>query len=745
MLIEVIESQEFEEKQSDRENHDVSSSDEALVTSTLDRLVEHYNQPIHQTLAEDPSRDVELPPVLKFLSQTIETYRLGSPHRTQTTIVGTLLLRYSDRVRPLLWTPQDHLDPSAASVLDAYERLLSHLLQECNEATCTPRTQSLPTPAFSDLLLVLAQDVTRATAQVTDPDQAVPQSILCALLKLMVLVLDLASMARPADDRTPTCLESAALCVVAATCLSFDVGETANLQDTSFESTVYDLRPFLNVASMPSMEAPLVELRVHPLPRLGLSPSAWDAGPAQRIVERLWRSPYWDTHFEWNAHHPEQASLQQRIPRILQSLSVTAMAKAVRAHFFGHDMAAGTHGELPPTLFLGKLVDPANVPRSKFDEKPFQAVPSRIPSVLNFCCHVVTQGPLHGPESLSAPAVNEGDVTMELWDCLAPVLYELLAAPNEAVNGLAAKIVVHWILTGDNVQSTTEVPIASYTKSLVATPIPSNILLALNRVVQTCREGHVLLWVGLAQGFLLRLLHRRNDDSESLQAQQHQQRMAVIQSWMALLETNRHRRSQTDLLLSILLSLIPLLHAMTLDPSQGGSLQEWQKQQQLDRLALGRPLLRALLQLSQWHDDWDDYLEGRLEEPMDHLDRRMKQHSVRIAALVALLNAIIVTYPIVCHHAGKVISSCVALACHVTREQPTPPRFKVDRALAIHVAAVTVVATACKRQTVLQELLRSGDAYQSIVVEVVEEIQAKASQFQRDCMIEDTVEPVGES
>ncbi|GKY99552.1 hypothetical protein MPSEU_000909500 [Mayamaea pseudoterrestris] len=665
MIIEILES-------SEEDTLDVG----AAVGTILDRIVEHYRQPIHQQLqSQQPQQELrdndndEIPPILAFHASELQ--RLQEDFEVDNILIlQCLLCNYKERIRSF------SLDATASAVLIHYEWLVSYIyLQDADmeiKAASNSDTR-LDAEALDEALVALAQDITLATANEKH------LTSLISLLRLLQMTLDLAS------HDTRIVLEQSTLCLVASTCLSFNMFDDEELYAAANER-LYNLHPYTSITMAPFAFNDKHNISLEPLPPLQLGPFAWNTMEANDIVDKIWWSKYWDKHISHRhaATADESLRLVERKHTILQYLTVDAMSKATRSHFFGHDMLAPVANS-QTQLFLGKVG--LMRPNDDSNNKPYLVVPSRVPSALQYLSLLQLDAKL----------------TESIWDNFAPILYELLAALDEKVNGLAALAVFRLLQHVD--------------KHLIlqTSPISNNLLLALDRVVQTCRNGSVLVLVGLAQTELLRLEPTNVDGRQRME-----QRLHFAKSWLLVLETYRHRSNEKDLIVSILLTLIPLLHMLG-----NGSHTSQRFEEAID---LGRPLLRALLPLLEL-----DFGDAWMVQADDNVEASSRDYRIQMAALVALLNSMIITYPIVCRHAGKVLSSCLALACRVKvlaskANDLHDKHFSLHSflELAVHVAAVALVLTAEKGQQIFAEIESSSSKYDAVVLEMVGCIQREA-------------------
>jgi hypothetical protein len=378
-----------------------------------------------------------------------------------------------------------------------------------------------------------------------------------------------------------------------------------------------------------------------------------------------------------------------------------ALAKAVRAHFFGRDMVADPTDEMitrhQTRLHLGKTV--RYVPDPDVTQKPHLKVPSRV---------VVA---LHWMSMLSPEQFTES-----VWVELLPILYELLSAASYVLNGWGAVAVYRLVSLHDGTSDTFLAAEQSETSI-------RNLLLMLHTIAKTCREGPVLAVAGTAYCKLLRLLSKRHVSEAS------RQRRVATQHWLTVLYQNGTRAStHSSLILGLLTGATQLLHDQV----------ECNGANAADGLEVGRLGLSALLPLLV-HDD--AFLGPETGQNTSACNNT--RGAMRLAALVALNNLMIAAYPIVPRHTGKILSHLLRTCAELqqssevgndgdgVRERAGKP-LRVDEGkrlhhvVALHVASTALVLCGEKGDEFLQSLENDRDSFSKGFLNVVEDVRESA-------------------
>ena len=357
--------------------------------------------------------------------------------------------------------------------------------------------------------------------------------------------------------------------------------------------------------------------------------------------------------------------------KVLSHFGWVEMAKAVRAHFFGKDMIADSTTAVSKQnyrLHLGHLV-PVNAKKEKeqtdwdLSLKPYQKFPSRLYAVLVFVS-LLDDGTLSDRE--------------EILEQMAPICYALLDSARDVATGIGAVLTLRlWnmVIPREFVGCRTAISTKRSLQNLA-----NNLLLALDAVVQSCRNGCTLALVGLTQRALLLAL---NDCVL--------RRRQATQQWFMLLGRARHVPIDPKLVWGILVTLIPLLY-------DHAALHE-----QADALELGRLGLSALFPL--------------LRGDAGHQPARV----VPVLVLMALSNLLVAAHPIMPRHSQKIL--CELLACLRQTDD------KQTRLLCLHVSAMAVVICGDGALTFLDQLLKSP--YDTRLHDCIREVQDAATTIRK--------------
>lgn len=382
-----------------------------------------------------------------------------------------------------------------------------------------------------------------------------------------------------------------------------------------------------------------------------LSSADWNCPAASQCAADIWK--------DWSLSASEKDDLCQRQKVCMKTWDWGIMTRAVRRHFFGKDEETEDDYTLTRTrLHLGRTVPDKPVEY----EKPFRAIPSRMHAACVFISLL--------------DAVNGA-----MLQDLVPILYELLAAPQEAIQAMGAAL-LHRLLD------------ISQGQQFLWTPILlSNFAAALDLAVQTCRQGAVLTVLGVTQVVVL----RRQQQGHSLDVP----RGKACQQWFMILHKNLHN---VELVWGVLTGAVLRfgLDYVACEPDGGGALE------------LGRLALSCLLPLIRRDDGTASGATTAMGSEIQWL------------ALVALSHWLVAAHAVMVRHDGKLLGSL--LLCLGRNKDETSATFGWAR----HVAAMVVVAVNCGdcsqveeqgpvRSAKLEQVIESG-VYEERLVAIARQI-----------------------
>jgi hypothetical protein len=724
MIIEVIDSTESN-NHNNNSNESTCTTIEELVNQSMERLVEHYRQPIHQQLDDDETTVTEsLPPVVKFLVEQLEMRSSKEEEEEEDNdclvvlVVRSLLCAYQDHIRPVLFLPNNNgnndnkVDASGIAVLFYYDMMVHHILAAhiptiLEKSNIRRRRATHHLKTLEESLMALIQDITLATAE------PVHENVLLALIRLLTHGLTVAHAIIQSSSPKAK-LDRSTYCLLVTTLLSF--GPLPLDDDKLVQQHLYQLNAYLSTPFAHD------EIRIEPLSSLEIdNTGSWNTSPIQERIEQVWKSPFWEcvlttTNNEDNSETTIHESLSTRQSAILQCFSLNELVQSMRSHFFGHDMPVPQSSPVQTTrLFMGST-QPYTLP-SEQQVKPYVAIPSRVHAVWQLLFRLPCLLMLMSSSTCCSSSNSDNRMIDSIWNDLAPMLYELLDAASERINGvtcLALFCVLHQTTRSSSSSS------SSHSFPLGCNLIFGNFLKILNRVVKTCRQGSVLAHAGLVQRELLLQIQssddsvgdntNNNNDNNMLELQ-----LQTTKTWLEVLEIVRHRRSETELATGTLLSILLLLDTWKMDDTA------------TIIIDLGRPLLQSILPLIQLDcsdQDWLSDMELR------------QQERTQVVALVVLSKTVFLTYPIVCRHVHKLLCTCLAMACQYYSRQEQQQKKKQDSStnsqsllcsLSIHTASVVLLLTDAAGQTLLETLKDSDNKkYQEVLSTVIESIQKEA-------------------
>ena len=423
-------------------------------------------------------------------------------------------------------------------------------------------------------------------------------------------------------------------------------------------------------------------------------------------------------HEDLSSSTKEKQSYLLEKQLVLSSLNFEALAKDVRAHFFGRDMLADYEPEqrLSTRLHLGRTV--SYTPMDEFALKPFQAIPSRLSAVLHFVSLLTS-------DSLSNAIVEE----------LLPVCYQLLDATSYAHNALGAAIVYHFLKCeagrGDGTAT------QQWTSG---DNLAQNLLQMLDKLVTSCRDGPPLAIFGLTQRqLLLNLTSYKPPANASPQPYPSYilKRRSITHQWMTIFNGNRYQLGNYEsddgggmsMLWALLAAaIVPLLHDHASDPSNPA-----------DGVEVGRLGLTALLSILA------------LEPPLPTSSMYQMALQIRVAALVALHNLLLAAYPIMPRHGGKIQCSLLACIRHnedghhsttdiindVTSSSKKPCNATQVQQLAKRIAAEALVICGERSKKLLEEVIDNSQDAESTNGGMI-----SSSDIPYDCKLRDTAKAV---
>ena len=381
----------------------------------------------------------------------------------------------------------------------------------------------------------------------------------------------------------------------------------------------------------------------------------WNTPVAQQQAAMCWKC--------WNDEDEDMRTCQKAT---CERLGWNAMATAVRQYFFGKDDAMMMMMEDDETaivrtrLHLGRTVPEEPVEY----EKPYRAIPSR----MHAACVFIS-------------LLDHLTINASVLQDLVPILYELLAAPQESVQAMGACCLYQLLQISRGQQ---------YVWSPV---VLSNLAAALDLAVQTCRKGPVVTLLGVSQVALL----RRLASQDALQ-----QRRKASQQWLMILNKNLYNVELVWGIMSGALVRLAADHAHG-DDNEG--------------LELGRLVLSCLLPLIRQDEGAATATTGTLADEIQWL------------ALVTLTRWVVAAHAVMVRHEGKLIGSL--LLCLGRTVDDASPVF----VWAKHAAAMVVVAVSSRhtddgqaspvRSAKLDQIIDAG-VYQERLVLVAKQVSHDA-------------------
>jgi hypothetical protein len=606
----------------------------------LRQLVTHYAQPIHvgsldtalsfeQQGNEGSSTSSPLSPVLNHCWK-----RWQEEKKENASSVGNLLLLYPSVIRPAVYLADDKggVHATGVPVLLQYDRLVELALEE-EYPDVTERPPRNPKEDLTPVLRRLTVDLAEGTRLASQATAANTGSVLAhrGLLQNHVLPLTIRLLqacqwlaGEPDDAAAKAAHAEAAVGLLAWGSPRLDAGQVspALILDLQETASRYALVP-------PGKEGDhslLADMDRFVGEGVSLPSDDWDndGGVAGRAAVRYWARQSSATHTQ---------AQQQEV--LLERLGTAVSAAAVRRHFFGKVQAAvpDDHAMVVPKtrLHLGVTVPVEAVEY----EKAYREAPARMHMACRYISLLTT---------VSRPLLEE----------MAPILYELLTATQEAIQGMGAASLYHLL------QCRTARDCETWPGAVL-----SNCAQLVDAAVRTCRQGPVLAALGVTQTVLL----RRLGDGALL-------RRKVTQQWLMILQANP---AKAPLVLGLLCGIVRLLfdHA---------------RQDSADALELGRLALQGLLPLIRRAQF------GVIEEDGHDSNDDSEAAQVQMLSLITLTNLLVAAHPVVAHHEGKLIASLLVAIARTTDPGVTM--------WARHAGAMVVVICG---ETKLRQLMDSGD------------------------------------
>ena len=630
------------------------------VSTVLRQLVEHYEQPVHQETALTCSSDKDegrkdalflprLSPVLQHLLDRLlrQSHHSRRPASVDATTLQLLLEGYRTKIRTTL-------HQTTPAVLISYELLIRHYVAHARECLTTEHSDGVcGTDSYSELLRLVSSDITMLTGENEDGNAF--SALISSLWELVNSVLQCMSLLFPTHvlqegrDAMRQCM--CALLAFHSSRIDLRQVEPCLCHQPLFRTLVTSERSVWAYPPPASLgdDGSFVDEgeSVMDWNRFVSDGTFWnDEKEPSSVMKRVWNQLSVLSVFDKATEKPPTPSSSLFHLQILSRFGWIEMARAIRAHFFAKDMIVESTTVVSKQryrLHLGHLV-PINEKQEQEERdraqsiKPYQKTPSRLHAVLVFAS-LLDDRTLSGKE--------------EILEAMVPICYELLDATREAAIGSGAVLTLRlWNMIMPPKQALAGGRTLVAPKSSLQTTA-SNLLLALDAVIQSSRDGCTLALVGLTQRALVHDTQRRRQ---------------VTQQWFMLLDKVRRVPTyEPKLVWGILVTLIPLLfdHAAL--------------HEQADALELGRLGLTTLLPL--------------LRGDAGHRPARI----VPILALVALSNLLVAAHPVMARHSPKIM--CELLSCLRRTDD------KQTRRLFVHVSAMAVVICGNAAATFLDGLL----------------------------------------
>ena len=476
------------------------------VEPTLQTLVNHYSQPIHQETRTKQQqaapyfdallgRPVEVSPVTQQLLNRL----INDQQQRQQQVILKWICGYQSHVRPELIAPDNQVSVTGLPVLEQYEIVLSLLLLQ------DLQTQSLPTDnKVASTVMMLAKDISLLTETTTlEKTELLANHVLPTMLRIT-------SQCIPFLNDNVTVKRACALSLL------------------SFGHSRMDPRLFLDVQEIISCilsveDVVSVDINTHWLDwnLVQLNGTLWDdpvTGIATRAAQSCWNALF--TSESINNHDGNDDCVKKRV---LQQLGWLEMAKLVRAHFFGRDdeWSGDTTLSKPTSKWQYPLPQmPQPLPNASIAKRP-----SRVHVALQFVYLVMdTTTPLP-PKMLPE---------------ILPVMYALLdSTPKHVAMGAAGLLCLYQLVSRE-------------TWSEFQEPL----IQVLSRAVFTTREGPAVFLVALAQSRAFSILET-NVGKERRQATQ--QMLHIVQK--------NPREGNIPLILGLLVGgIVPLLKQLAEEP-----------------------------------------------------------------------------------------------------------------------------------------------------------------------------------
>jgi hypothetical protein len=433
-----------------------------------------------------------------------------------------------------------------------------------------------------------------------------------------------------------------------------------------------------------------------------------------------------------NPDHPTEQHLHQNNRRsqrqaIVRVLGFRPLLEDIRKHFFGRDMV-GWEPQLHTSqqVVLGRRVTKS---RPVVDEKPYQAIPSRVVVTLNFL-RLLDQA----DEDVDDPIIAWSNQKM-IVDNLLPIFSTLLDSTSatfvalgasgmlEIVNLLdrkAGRTILHdgtdehhHPLEGGESRNSTNSEL-SWWRTLVDDGLD-----ALERAFQSSHDGPVIVTIGQAQSKLLMHTHQLRNHYPTHQWANRRRR--ITGQWLFRLQRISHRPVTMSLCGELLVGgIVPLLLQHTMNATTTTAAGTTTRTIAADSMEMGRLGLSALLPLIGGDYDVDD--------------------KTLVLAMVGLINLLGGAYPIMCNHGGKII--CHALAAIATIINNTKTKddssFLLKKNLAVHTGAVAAVICGPKFTTaILDDVLNNnntsngGSQYLECLIEAAIQVRELAGSLSK--------------
>ena len=580
LLIQELSSSEEPENRRASPSTPLTDDPTQVADQALEAIVGHYNQAVHSipeglpyfydsSSQQDAGSEVTAPPVVQlWVDRLVAISTQGSGGGAEALV--HFLLGYQQRIRSIFLEQPHKEDSNGIVVLIHFELLLSRWMPSLRDHLENIELSSTRISALEKLLSILASDITIASAADIIPCSKYIRSniLLATLLRLQYHILRLLEWANAfhqRDDHTAFTRTVVSLLALNPGHISPPmVVESLRRREQWSDYCIYPPNVPLSRGSDDDTDVSKSILDLVTLEKYDWESTAtvdgsmWndeEQGTVNHVIGSIWDifgrllaagetgQPKvaivdGDMHITMSSHSPVTR-------KMVSSIGASNMSKAIRSHFFGHDMILWEPQQIARTsTMMGRRIEHREPVRKG---KAYELIPSRVHAAVSFISHL-----------------SSTDLEKAMLEQLLPICFELIEASNVGHVCLGVASLLRLL------------EITSDEDAMMWKGFEENTFRILDLAFSVAKEGHIIILIGKATTKLLELKTGGRGGTECRK---------ISQVWLQKLKNATLRPQSVKIFRELLMGgLVPLFH-------------EHCKGSNADALELGRVGLSALLSI----------------------------------------------------------------------------------------------------------------------------------------------------